>query len=142
QGPAPAARNLPIYVRARVLHISPDRSVDTIKERGRATRSRVVPALSWEGESGSERADRRSHLGQLDRVLEVLEELNLEGEVTVPQDVRRQLDLCGIATLAEESPSAVLERVLNGQELYLLHPVALVPAKPDGRRPRSAPPGV
>lgn len=111
--------------------------MDTIKERGRTTRSRAVPALSWEGESGSQRADRRSHLGQLDRVLEVLEELNLEGESTVPSEVRRQLELCGIATLAEESPSAVLERVLNGQELYLLHPVTVIQTKIDGRRPRS-----
>lgn len=108
----------------------------TIKERGRTTRSRLVPALSWEGESGPQRADRRSHLGQLDRVLEVLEELNLEGERTVPSEVRRQLEICGIVTLAEESPSAVLERVLNGQEVYLLHPVTVLPSKLDGRRPR------
>ena len=128
--------NLPIYVRARVRHISTDRFVDTIRERGRTTRRRVVPALSWEGESGPQRADRRSHLGQLDRVLEVLEELNLEGEPTVPSEVRRQLDLCGIATRAEESPSAVLERVLNGQELYLLHPVSSLPGKLEGRRSR------
>ena len=111
----------------------------TIKERGRTTRSRVVPALSWEGESGPQRADRRSHLGQLDRVLEVLEELNLEGERIVPKAVRRQLDLCGIVTLADDSPSAVLERVLNGQEVYLLHPVTVLPAKLDGRRSRSTP---
>lgn len=118
------------------LHISTDRFVGTIKERGRTTRSRVVSALSWEGESGSQRADRRSHLGQLDRVLEVLEELNLEGERTVPPEVRRQLELCGIVTLAEESPSAVLERVLNGQEVYLLHPVTVPPPKLEGRRAR------
>ncbi len=111
-----------------------------IKERGRTTRSRTVPALSWEGESGPQRADRRSHLGQLDRVLEVLEELNLEGERTVPAEVRRQLEVCGIATIAEDSPSAVLERVLNGQELYLLHPVAVVPPKPEGRRSRASHP--
>lgn len=92
--------------------------------------------MSWEGESGPQRADRRSHLGQLDRVLEVLEELNLEGEFIVPLEVRRQLELCGIATLAEESPSAVLERVLNGQELYLLHPVTTPPSKVEGRRAR------
>jgi len=110
--------------------------VGTIQERGRTTRSRVVPALSWEGESGSQRADRRSHLGQLDRVLEVLEELNLEGERTVPLEVRRELERCGIGTLADESPSAVLERVLNGQEIYLLHPVTVLPPKVDGRRSR------
>jgi len=95
-----------------------------------------VPTLTWEGESGSQRADRRSHLGQLDRVLEVLEELNLEGEVRVPLEVRRQLELCGIMTRVDESPSAVLERVLNGQEVYLLHPVALMPPKPESRRGR------
>lgn len=117
-------------------HISTDRFVATIKERRRTTRSRLVPALSWEGESGPQRADRRSHLGQLDRVLEVLEELNLEGERTVPSEVRRQLEICGIVTLADESPSAVLERVLNGQEVYLLHPVTVLPPKLDGRRPR------
>jgi hypothetical protein len=97
----------------------------------------MVPALTWEGESGPQRANRRSRLGQLDRVLEVLEELNLEGERTVPPEIRRQLELCGIVSLADESPSAVLERVLNGQELYLLHPVALLPNKLEGRRPRS-----
>lgn len=109
----------------------------TIKERGRATRSRVVPALTWEGESGPQRADRRSRLGQLDRVLEVLEELNLEGERTVPPEVRRQLELSGISCLADESPSAVLERVLNGQEVYLLHPVTVLPPRLDGRRQRA-----
>ena len=93
--------------------------------------------MSWEGESGPQRADRRSHLGQLDRVLEVLEELNLEGERIVPSEVRRQLELCGIVTLADESPSAVLERVLNGQEIYLLHPVIVLPPKLEGRRSRS-----
>ncbi|HVB14058.1 MAG TPA: hypothetical protein VNH38_04795 [Candidatus Dormibacteraeota bacterium] len=128
---------MPIYVRANFVHISKDRFVGTIKERGRTVRGRVVPALSWEGESGPQRADRRSHLGQLDRVLEVLEELNLEGERTVPPEVRRQLELCGIVTLAEESPSAVLERVLNGQEVYLLHPVTVLPPKVEGRRARS-----
>lgn len=93
--------------------------------------------MSWEGESGPQRADRRSHLGQLDRVLEVLEELNLEGERIVPPEVRRQLELCGIVTLADESPSAVLERVLSGQEIYLLHPVTVLPPKLEGRRSRS-----
>jgi hypothetical protein len=125
-----------------VRDISTERFVDTTKERGRTTRSRVVSALSWEGESGPQRADRRSHLGQLDRVLVVLEVLNLEGEFIVPLEVRRQLELCGIATLAEESPSAVLERVLNGQELYLLHPVMALPPKSDGRRPRPPRPEV
>jgi hypothetical protein len=96
-----------------------------------------VPALTWEGESGPQRANRRSHLGQLDRVLEILEELNLEGERTVPEEVRRQLEMCGIACLADESPSAVLERVLNGQEVYLLHPMTVLPPKLDGRRPRA-----
>jgi hypothetical protein len=97
----------------------------------------VVPALTWEGESGPQRADRRSRLGQLDRVLEVLEELNLEGERTVPPEVRRQLELSGISCLADESPSAVLERVLNGQEVYLLHPVTVLPPRLDGRRQRA-----
>lgn len=93
--------------------------------------------MTWEGESGPQRADRRSHLGRLDRVLEVLEELNLEGERTVPPDVLHQLELCGIVTLAEESPSAVLERVLNGQEIYLLHPVTVPVPKSEGRRSRT-----
>ncbi|MGA2872853.1 MAG: hypothetical protein ABSF27_04610 [Candidatus Dormibacteria bacterium] len=108
-----------------------------IRERGRTTRSRAGPALTWEGESGPQRADRRSHLGQLDRLLEVLEELNLEGERTVPPEVRRQLELCGIASLVDETPSAVLERVLTGQELYLLQPVIVVPSKLEGRHQRA-----
>jgi len=69
--------------------------------------------------------------------LEVLEELNLEGERTVPPEVRRQLELSGISCLADESPSAVLERVLNGQEVYLLHPVTVLPPRLDGRRQRA-----
>jgi hypothetical protein len=73
----------------------------------------------------------------LDRLLEVLEELNLEGERKVPPEVRRQLELCGIASLADETPSAVLERVLNGQELYLLQPVIVLPPKLEGRRQRT-----
>jgi len=60
----------------------------------------------------------------------------------LPEELVKQLaqeagfDLCGIATRAEESPSAVLERVLNGQELYLLHPVSSLPGKLEGRRSR------
>ncbi|MGH7640065.1 MAG: hypothetical protein ACREOL_04025 [Candidatus Dormibacteria bacterium] len=95
-----------------------------------------MPPLSWEGESGRQRADRRSHLGELDRVLGLLEELNLEGERTIPPEIRSHLDRCGIATLAGESPSTVLDRVLNGQESYLLHPVVLLSPKVDTRRSR------
>lgn len=106
-------------------------------ERGRVRRSRSLPALTWEGESSRERADRRSRLGVLDRVLGILEELNLEGALEVPPEVVRELRLCGITPLEGEVPSAVLERVLNGQENYLLHPVAVLPADADGRPSRA-----
>lgn len=106
-------------------------------ERGRASRGRTVPALTWEGESSLQRADRRSHLGLLDRVLEVLEELNLEGALALPPELVRQLQICGISPLPGETPSAVLERVLNGQESYLLHPVAVAPERSEGQRQRA-----
>ncbi|MGH7608492.1 MAG: hypothetical protein ACREOD_00895 [Candidatus Dormibacteria bacterium] len=99
--------------------------METSSEQQRAQSSRQAQGLSWESESGPERADRRSHLSELDQVLEVLEALNLEGTRRVPPAVRRRLELSGIATQAEESPSAVLERVLSGQEVYLLHPTVV-----------------
>jgi len=68
------------------------------------------------------RAGRRSRLVQLDRALEVLEDLNLRGERTVPETVLRSLEALGVMILPRESPTAVLEKVLIVQEVYLLHP--------------------
>lgn len=68
------------------------------------------------------RAGRRSRLVQLDQALEILEELNLRGELTVPAPVRRSLEQLGVMILPRESPTAVLEKVLIVQEVYLLHP--------------------
>jgi hypothetical protein len=79
--------------------------------------------LSWEGETGEVRADRRSRLIQLDRILETLEELNLRGERMVPESVRERLKQLGIPISPRESPTTVLEKVLVVQEVYLLHPV-------------------
>ncbi len=77
----------------------------------------------WELESGEQRSSRRTRLLELDRALEVLEELNLSGRRRLPPVLRRRLEELGVDTAADESPSSVLERVLNGQEVYLLHPV-------------------
>lgn len=79
--------------------------------------------MSWEGETGEVRADRRSRLIQLDRILETLEELNLRGERMVPESVRERLKQLGIPISPRESPTTVLEKVLVVQEVYLLHPV-------------------
>jgi len=79
--------------------------------------------LSWEGETGDVRADRRSRLVQLDRILETLEELNLRGEQLVPEVVRERLKQLGILILPQETPTTVLEKVLLVQEVYLLHPM-------------------
>lgn len=79
--------------------------------------------MSWEGETGEVRADRRSRLIQLDRILETLEELNLRGEQMVPESVRERLKQLGIPISPRESPTTVLEKVLVVQEVYLLHPV-------------------
>lgn len=79
--------------------------------------------MSWEGETGEGRADRRSRLIQLDRILETLEELNLRGEQMVPEAVRERLKQMGIPIMPQESPTTVLEKVLVVQEVYLLHPV-------------------
>ena len=55
-------------------------------------RGRAGPPLTREGESGPQRADRRLHLGKLDRLPEALKEASLERERAVPPEVRRQLD--------------------------------------------------
>ncbi|MHB1893108.1 MAG: hypothetical protein ACYDEA_04345 [Candidatus Dormibacteria bacterium] len=95
----------------------------THRESGRGAKGRSAAQLSWEGETGAVRAGRRSRLVQLDRALEILEELNLRGEQTVPEPVRRSLESLGVMLLPRESPTAVLEKVLIVQEVYLLHPV-------------------
>lgn len=95
----------------------------TRRESRQGAKPRSAAQLSWEGETGEVRADRRYRLVQLDRALEVLEELNLRGERTVPEPVRRTLAQLGIMILPRESPTVVLEKVLIVQEVYLLHPV-------------------
>lgn len=79
--------------------------------------------MLWEDESRTAREGRRSRLAQLDWALELLEELNLRGEPTVPSAVRQRLEQLGILIMPQESPTAVLEKVLMVQEVYLLHPV-------------------
>ncbi len=107
----------------------------TARERGRSERLRASAQLSWEDEPGQVRASRRSRLVELDRALEILEELNLRGERLVPEALRRSLQALGVVILPKESPTAVLEKVLVVQEVYLLHPE---PAKPLlGKRPSS-----
>jgi len=96
--------------------------VVTHRQTGRGAKGRSAAQLSWEDETGAVRAGRRSRLVQLDRALEVLEELNLRGERTVPETVRRNLEALGVMILPRESPTAVLEKVLIVQEVYLLHP--------------------
>ena len=112
----------------------------THRESGRGAKGRAAAQLSWEGETGPVRAGRRSRLVQLDRVLGVLEELNLAGERTVPEGVRRSLESLGVVILPMESPTAVLEKVLVVQEVYLLHPaepVASATWLPRSNRSRS-----
>jgi len=74
-------------------------------------------------------------LVELDRALEILEELNLRGERLVPEALRGRLQALGVVILPRESPTAVLEKVLLVQEVYLLHPE---PPKPLASR-RSSP---
>lgn len=101
----------------------------THREPGRGAKGLTSAQLSWEGETGPVRAGRRSRLVQLDRALEVLEELNLRGEPTVPEPVRRSLESLGLVILPRDSPTSVLEKILIVQEVYLLHP-----APSEGRR--------
>lgn len=79
--------------------------------------------VSWEEESRSARDGRRSRLAELDWALEVLEELNLRGDATVPAWIRERLEKMGIRVRPQETPTGVLEKVLVVQEVYLLHPV-------------------
>ncbi len=79
--------------------------------------------VSWEEETRSARDGRRSRLAELDWALELLEELNLKGEPTVPTALRTRLERLGIRIRPQDSPTAVLEKVLLVQEVYLLHPV-------------------
>jgi hypothetical protein len=77
--------------------------------------------LTWQCESVSGRAYRRSRLLRLDQVLEVLEELNLRDEGQVPESVTSLLNRFGVATEPQDTPTLVLEKVLLVQEGYLLH---------------------
>ncbi len=111
----------------------------TESERQRGERLRVAAQLHWQEEPGQVRETRRSRLIELDQALEVLEELNLSGERHVPESVRGRLKKLGIAILPKETPTAVLERVLVVQEVYLLHPEQMKPdpGRRAGRTPES-----
>ena len=97
---------------------------DVVRAREKAGTERLKTAvqLIWEDESGQVRTSRRSRLVELDRALEVLEELNLRGEQLVPGPLTAHLRALGLAILPRESPTAVLDKVLAVQEVYLLHP--------------------
>ena len=92
------------------------------KEKAGTERLKTAVQLIWEDESGQVRTSRRSRLVELDRALEVLEELNLRGEQLVPGPLTAHLRALGLAILPRESPTAVLDKVLAVQEVYLLHP--------------------
>ncbi|HUY97073.1 MAG TPA: hypothetical protein VMW47_05560 [Verrucomicrobiae bacterium] len=99
-----------------------------------APRPRSLTPLTWEQETRHQRASRRDRLLLLDQVLTVLEELNLRGETLVPAGIHEVLTRCGITCPFTDPPAAVIDRVLNEQGDYLLHPVAVRP-KVRGRRP-------
>ena len=107
------------------------------RETSASQRLKTAVQLIWEDESGQVRASRRSRLVELDRALEVLEELNLRGEQFVPGPLKASLRAFGLAILPRESPTSVLDKVLAVQEVYMLHPE---PAKP-GLTKRLSPPG-
>jgi hypothetical protein len=111
--------------------------VVTESERQRGERLRIGAQLHWQEESGQGRQIRRSRLIELDQALEVLEELNLSGERHVPESVRGRLRKLGIVITPKETPTAVLERVLIVQEVYLLHPeqMKVDPERKAGRPP-------
>ncbi|MHB1502196.1 MAG: hypothetical protein ACYCYK_13860 [Candidatus Dormibacteria bacterium] len=96
--------------------------VGRVRETPGSERLKAAAQLNWEDESGQVRASRRSRLVELDRALEILEELNLRGEQLVPEPLRAHLRALGLAILPRESPTSVLEKVLVVQEVYLLHP--------------------
>ncbi|HVA20909.1 MAG TPA: hypothetical protein VNN74_02290 [Candidatus Micrarchaeia archaeon] len=99
-----------------------------------APRPRSLTPITWENETRSQRASRRDRLLLLDQVLTVLEEMNLQGEMRVPAPIHDVLHQCGIVCPAGDPPAAVIDRVLNEQGDYLLHPVA-IRAKTRGHRP-------
>ncbi|MDA8394749.1 MAG: hypothetical protein M0T72_05810 [Candidatus Dormibacteraeota bacterium] len=93
--------------------------------------------MSWEEESRSARDGRRNRLAELDSALELLEELNLRGEATVPPRLRIRLQAMGVPVGPRDSPTSLLEKVLVVQDVYLLHPVEL--DRVDSGRPPSGP---
>lgn len=106
------------------------------RETSASRRLQAAVQLIWEDESGQVRASRRSRLVELDRALEVLEELNLRGEQLVPGPLKARLRALGLAILPRESPTSVLDKVLAVQEVYMLHPES---AKPGLTKRLSAP---
>jgi hypothetical protein len=94
--------------------------------------------MSWDGESRAAREGRRTRLTELDGALEILEELNLRGEPTVPRAFRVRLQAMGVPTMPRDSPTSLLEKVLVVQEVYLLHPVEIDGLDPGGRPGASA----
>ena len=98
---------------------------------------RRAGAVSPEEESRAARVGRRNRLAELDSALELLEELNLKGEETVPPRLRVRLQAMGVPVLPRDSPTSLLEKVLVVQDVYLLHPVELDRA--DSGRPPGGP---
>jgi hypothetical protein len=94
-------------------------------------------AVSQEAESRAARTGRRIRLAELDSALELLEELNLRGEETVPPRLRVRLQAMGVPVVPRDSPTSVLEKVLVVQDVYLLHPLEL--DRVDSGRPPGGP---
>ncbi len=93
--------------------------------------------MSREEESRAARDGRRNRLAELDSALELLEELNLNGQATVPPTLRIRLQAMGVPVVPHDSPTSLLEKVLVVQDVYLLHPVEL--DRVDSGRPPSGP---
>ncbi len=93
--------------------------------------------MSREEESRAARDGRRNRLAELDSALELLEELNLRGQATVPPTLRSRLQAMGVPVVPQDSPTSLLEKVLVVQDVYLLHPVEL--DRVDSGRPPSGP---
>ena len=102
-----------------------------------APRTRTIAPLTWEQESRLERARRRERLNNLDRLLTVLEELNLRGAGALPAPLREALEHEGIACPPGASLADVIERVLDGQGDFLLHPAIARDAAASSLRSRA-----
>jgi len=68
---------------------------------------------------GIEDQDRRSHLHELDAILEALEQLNLRDSKELTPWLREHLELAGLEVPARPNITSLIEQVWELQEHYL-----------------------